>query len=142
MVMSPFDKPKHVGGVTLNPVIVETGGAITQTVCVIVQPLASVILASQLQPGAIFVAIVPVGVPGKFQTTLYAGVPPPKITVADPLGIPQVAGDAVNVEVNADGSIILKVAFIEQEFASVTVTEYPPATNPFSVGADPEGNHV
>jgi len=31
-VISPFDKPKHAGGVTLNPVIVEVGGFATLTV--------------------------------------------------------------------------------------------------------------
>jgi hypothetical protein len=58
-----------------------------------------------------------------FHEILYNGVPPPTVTVAEPLDKPQVAGKDVYVDVKTDGSIIVKLVFIEQLFPSVTVNE-------------------
>ena len=53
--------------------------------------------------------------------------------VADPFAKPHVAGKDVYVDVNADGSVILKFELILQLFASVMVTAYAPADNPFKL---------
>ena len=53
------------------------------------------IVAIQLFPPCMFVAIGPVCVGPVFQVMLYNGLPPPTVTVAEPFELPHVAGREV-----------------------------------------------
>ena len=71
-----------------------------------------------------------------FHKKVYPGVPPPAITVTDPL-------DALHVPLTGKKVVVMMVACVTralvvsvQALASVTVTVYVPAINP--VGSSPE----
>jgi hypothetical protein len=140
-VACPFVPPKQ-DAFTLVVVAASTGGCVIVTVCVIIQPFASVIVQVYVPIARpVAVALVP---PVGNHAYVYAGVPPPTLTVAVPFDPPkQETFVCVAETVNAAGCVMLNVAVVTHAFASVIVQVYVPAASPDAVAfVPPLGNHA
>ena len=133
--------PEHITGA--DGVTVIAGGCVITTAAVAVQPFASVTVAVYVPAvRAVVVLFVP---PLGLQLYVYAGVPPPAVTVALPLLPPlHVTGEeAVITAVNTGGCVIVVDAVILHPFASFTVTVYVPTERLLAVAlVPPLGAHA
>ncbi len=73
---------------------------------------------------------------------MYPGVPPPAVTVAEPLVLLHIAEEDETVFVRGEGSVMTTVWVEIQPVASVTDMVYVPGPNPVAVGvACTDGDH-